>query len=367
MALTKKRKVFFIVFSAFVLITIASILVLSGTEKLSSASIQKAFNRAVKQSHIYEAVLYAEDSSGDFSYNIGYGGRDIDSPMLTASVGKLFTTACILILYGENIISLEDKLSQFLNEDELRGLHVYRGREYSFDLTIADLLFQTSGLPNTSRTLSDEDTYISFNERLEAVKLISPHFAPNTNAAYYANINFSILGEILERVTGIPLADAYNQMIFLPLGMNSTYLPVNENDYIPSFYNGDQNIHRPNNIISAGAAGGFVSTPRDLMLFIKAFWEGKLFDKSILEELAVYEKLKPYFGPVYYGGGYMQIASRGIYSLFMGKGGLIGHSGVTGSFAFYYPQNNLYFTGDFSQLQKPSAPYMMLMRLTGFK
>jgi len=337
---------------------------LNSCTEMNAASLQKTFDNAVKQPYIYEAVLYVENSNGDFSENFGYSGRDIDSPMLTASVGKLFTTTCILSLCEEGILSLEDKLTKFFNEEQLKGLHVFKGIEYSFDLTISDLLFQTSGLPNTSRTMSDEDAYFNFDERFDAIKLIKPHFAPNTKNAYYANINFFILGEILERITGTPLADVYKQKIFSPLGMNNTYLPVSENEHIPSFYNGSQKIHRPMNIITAGAAGGFVSTPRDLMIFIKAFWEGKLFKKELFDKLAVYKKLEPYFGPAYYGGGYMRISSEGIYSLFMGKGEIIGHSGVTGSFAYYHPQKDMYYVGDFCQLIKPSAPYMMLMKLT---
>jgi CubicO group peptidase (beta-lactamase class C family) len=163
------------------------------------------------------------------------------------------------------------------------------------------------------------------------------------------------------------LTNVFEQMIFSPLDMNDTWLAVQETDPIPYMYNGKEKIYRPKNIITAGAAGGFVSTPKDLMKFSKGFWEGKLFDKSILEKLAVYTKLKPYFGPIYYGGGYMQLSLEGIYTLYLGKGELKGHSGVTGSFAFYHPEKDLHFIGDFTQLKKPSLPYTVLFKLGGYK
>jgi len=353
-----KKFLFFSVMLIFILITAFVFSIIFSNIEINGQMLERAFNSTVKNANIFEAVLYVENSSGDFSESFGYGGRDIDTPMWTASVGKLFTTACILILYQEGRLSLDDKLSMYFDEEELRGLHVYKGFDYSFDITVYDLLFQTSGLPAGSGSLADDDMHFPFARIIYEVKKLTPNFAPNTrNRAYYANINFWILGEILEKVSGLPLADMYEQMIFSPLGMSNTYLAASEDDFIPHFYYGSEKLERPKRIISSGAAGGFVSTPRDLMIFSKSFWEGGLFDKNILEQIAVYRKLLPYFGPTYYGGGYMKI------SLFPGKGEIIGHSGVTGSFAFYYPQMDLYFTGDFSQLKKPSAPVMFVMRL----
>ncbi len=40
----------------------------------------------------------------------------------------------------------------------------------------------------------------------------------------------------------------------------------------------------------------------------------------------------------------------------MGKGELIGHSGSTGSFAFYYPIKDLYIVGDLNQMANAALP-----------
>jgi len=355
-----RLKIFFafLLILVFVLIVAFMFSVFFSNIEITRQVLEKAFNSTVKKNNIYEAVLYVENKSGDFSESFGYGGRDTDTPMWTASVGKLFTAACVLMLCEKGSLSLDDKLSVYFDEEQLSGLHVYKGHEYSFDITVYDLLFQTSGLPGGSGILSDEDAYFSFEHILREIKKISPVFPPNSEKkAYYANVNFWILGEILEKITGIPLADVYQQMIFIPLEMNNTYLVSDENVYIPHFYNGSEKLYRPKRIISSGAAGGFVSTPKDIMIFSKAFWEGRLFDETFFEKISVYRKLKPYPAMVYYGGGYMRIP------LFPGKGEIIGHSGITGSFVFYYPQMGLHFTGDFAQLEKPSAPFLLLMHL----
>lgn len=54
--------------------------------------------------------------------------------------------------------------------------------------------------------------------------------------------------------------------------------------------------------------------------------------------------------PIKYGGGYMQVPLGGFSMLYRGTGELIGHSGSTGSYAFYSPQQDLFFVGDFNQL-----------------
>lgn len=96
---------------------------------------------------IHELIVLIENLDGSFSWDRGYN-KVKDSPMLMASITKLFTTTCILILKEQGRISFEDRLSIYLDNDLLDGIHVYKGKEYSYELTIYDLLFQVSGLPD---------------------------------------------------------------------------------------------------------------------------------------------------------------------------------------------------------------------------
>ena len=99
------------------------------------------------------------------------------------------------------------------------------------------------------------------------------------------------------------------------------------------------------------------------MIFIKAFFGGDLFNKDIFQKLEEYNKLQTTMYPIEYGGGYMWISLNGLSTLFLGKGELVGHSGSTGSFAFYYPQKDLFFVGDVNQLANPALPIRLVMRL----
>lgn len=59
-------------------------------------------------------------------------------------------------------------------------------------------------------------------------------------------------------------------------------------------------------------------------------------------------------------GGYMRMEAG---NPFMAKRELLGHSGSTGSFAFYAPQQDLYFVRDVNQFASPAIPVRLVMKL----
>lgn len=334
--------------------------------------INKVFEKITKNKQIHESVLLMENSSGDFSYHLEYGGKKTDTPMLMASITKLFTTTCILMLREQGKLSLDDKIAKYFKKDTLTNLHIYKGQEYSMDLTLTHLLFHTSGLPDVIEEGSNkakkraiyQDEQMSFDETIMKTKQLNPHFAPDREEkAHYANINFDILGKIIEIVTDSTLEDVYRQFIFDPLGLKNTYLPIDEDDFVPNVYYRDTSFYLPKTIRSIRASGGCISTPRELMIFIKAFFSGGLFSKTIFQEMNVNNRLQATMFPIHYGAGYMKIQMGGLATLFIGKGELLGHSGSTGSFAFYYPTQDMFFVGDVNQMANPAIPVRLVMRL----
>jgi len=339
---------------------------------METKKIVKIFNQAIKSKQIHECVLFIENMKGDFSYKNNYGDKHIDSPLLMASITKLFTTACILILREQGKLSLDDEITEYVDSITISKLHIYKGQDYSLKLTISNLLFQTSGLPDAFEEGKDpikkrvlrEDTHITFEEMITLTKQLKPHITPGSmKRAHYADINFDILGKIIENITNSSLAEAYKSLVFEPLGLMKTYLPESENDFVPSIYYKDTAMFRPKFIKSCPASGGGISTARELMIFIKAFFGGKLFKKDVFHQLKKYNKLQTSMYPIQYGGGYMRIPLNGLPSLFMGNGDLIGHLGSTGSFAFYFPEKDLFLVGDVNQLANPALPIRLAMRI----
>lgn len=283
----------------------------------------------------------------------------------------MFTAACIFILVQQGDITLNDSLLDFYEPAYLKGLHVYKGKDYSCELKISDLLCQTSGLADIyeegknsiKKQAIISDTYISFDENIALTKKREAHFPPNyKNNAHYADINYNILGDIIEKVTKCSLEKVFEKYIFSKINMTKTYLPVSEKEHIPMVYCGDEQLYRPQFIMCSKASGGCITSARDLMKFIQAFFHGELFDQKMLDAKR-YRKLQLSMFPICYGNGYMRIKLGGFSTSFLGQGDLIGHSGSTGSFAFYYPSEELFFVGDFDQMKYPALPIRFVMQL----
>jgi len=319
--------------------------------------IEKVFHKATSTKDIYEAVILAESKKGDFSVDFGHGGRDINSPMFTASVGKLFVTTCIMILEGRGKLSLDDLISKYITKPAL-----------SSKLTISHLLFQTSGIPDwlaggrDKKVFVEGDLLLSFEEKLASIKDDKSHFNIGEKT-HYSDTNFCILGKVIENITEKPLATVCDEWIFKPLGLSKTYLPTSKDNFVTNIYHKENSLHRPNAMISASGSGDGMTTARELMVFLKAFFGGTFFPKSNFKDLTKYGKLQITMGGAWYGGGFMRIPLGVARTLFMGKGELLGHTGATGSFAFYYPHKDLFFVGDFNQAARPGLPIMAAVSL----
>ena len=342
---------------------------------LKVKSYEDLFDKYIRTKKIFESVVLINNGTGETMFSKAYGEKTIDSPIVAASITKMFTAACIftLIQQGYNI-TLNDSLLDFYEPAYLRGLHVYKGKDYSCKLKISDLLYQTGGLAdiyeegkdNIKRQAIISDTFITFEKNIALTKEREAHFPPNYKAnAHYADINYNILGDIIEKVTKCSLESVFEQYIFSKINMSEIYLPVSEKEYIPMVYYGDKQLYRPQFIMCSKASGGCITTTRDLMIFIQAFFRGELFDKKMLDSKQ-YRKLQLSMCPIYYGSGYMRVKMGGVSTSFLGQGDLIGHSGSTGSFAFYYPNKELFFVGDFNQMKYPTLPIRFVMQLAMF-
>ena len=341
---------------------------------MKTKSYDDLFDACIRAKKIYESVVLIEKGTGETVFSKAYGGKDIDSPIVAASITKMFTAACIFILVQQGCITLGDNLLNFYEPAYLSGLHFYKGKEYSYDLKISDLLCQTSGLADIyeegkssiKKQAVISDTFITFEKNIALTKEKKAHFPPGfKNNAYYADINYHILGDIIEKVTKCPLEKVFEKYIFSKINMAQTYLPVSEEEYIPMVYYGDKQLYRPQFIICSKAGGGCITSARDLMIFIQAFFHGELFDKKFLDP-KLYRKLQLSMFPIYYGNGYMRIKMGGFTTSFLGQGDLTGHSGSTGSYAFYYPDKELFFVGDFNQMKYPALPIRFVMQLAMF-
>lgn len=138
-------------------------------------------------------------SKDDVLFSGTYGQCDSsDTPFLLGSVSKSFTAVCIMQLVEQQKIYLSAPLSTYL-PDATDGDAI----------TVSQLLNHTSGLG-------------------EHQTLENYHLVNEQGVHHYANVNYSLLGEIIEAVTDTPYAEYLSAQVLEPLGLSHTAATLDE-------------------------------------------------------------------------------------------------------------------------------------------
>jgi len=128
----------------------------------------------------------------------------------------------------------------------------------------------------------------------------------------------------------------------------------------PNFQKAPLDIRKA--MVGFGPDGGIVSTAPEQMVFLRAFFEGRFFDQKILPQLYDWRKIN---FPLQYGTGVMLFALPKVFSVIKRQPALIGHSGLSGNFAFLAPDEGVYMTGTVNQIAKPGASFKLMLRILG--
>jgi len=332
---------------------------------ISSKKIQTILNKAVDNKKIFGATICL--SKDEVTSCFASGNMSPDRIYFTASVTKLYTASIILILKDTGKLMLDDKITNILPKEVMAGIHVWKGKEYSDSVTIRHLLSNTSGIADyfeqkkkSGRSIMDElisgaDIKMEFNDMISIAKSMMPKFPPGKKGkAFYSDTGFQLLGKIIEIKTGMTLQKAYKTYIFDPLNLKRSYLYSDISDGAPAaIYYKNNILWMPKMMASFGADGGLVATAEENMVFLKAFFEGKLFSIKNFNEMKSWNRI---FFPFKYGMALALFKFPGTYEL-------IGHPGATGSFAYYCPKKKTYITGTINQVARPGLPYKLIMKI----
>ena len=138
------------------------------------------------------------------------------TPIVIGSVSKSFTALAILQLVDRGIIRLEDRVQSYLPWFRLAD------EESSKEITIKHLLNQTSGLSTYDGQLSILNGNKTLKEHIKGLKNIElEHEVGETYE--YSNLNYDILGLVIEEVTNTPYKKYITNNIFKPLNMKNSY------------------------------------------------------------------------------------------------------------------------------------------------
>src|SRR5690606_25911883 len=230
-----------------------------------------------------------------------------DSIFEIRSMSKGVTSLAVMQLVEQGSLSLTDPLSRYIpafadtpvfidpdNPDDSAT------RAPSRQLTIEDLLLNTGGISHRFGDLyasrgvrSRADTLEQMVEEIAAVPLMAD---PGTEWIYSESA--TILGRVVEIVSGQAFDDYLEQHIFEPLGMVDTafYVPAGKVDRIARFYQisrddgaltrvPDMEVPITTDPPLLEGAAGLVSTVPDYLRFMQAFLNGGELDgRRVLSE-----------------------------------------------------------------------------------
>ncbi|GLY19469.1 serine hydrolase [Kineosporia sp. NBRC 101677] len=243
---------------------------------------------------------------------------------------KTFMSALTLQLVDRGQVDLDAPIEQYLP-----GV-VPNGR----NITVRMLLNHTSGLFSYTADekfaeglTSDPQRVWTEDELLKVAFAHEPDFAPGT-AWNYSNTNYTLIGILLQEVTGKSLPDLVQQRIARPLGLKNTYFPQPRatdtgpgyaHGYAVSFASGKPSYADTSTWPIGGwggAAGAIISDQRDLSRFFSGLLKGKLFSDQQLNEMKETVELPAEF-PI--RGGY----GLGLFHIDSACGPVWGHGGDT--------------------------------------
>lgn len=226
----------------------------------------------------------------------------------TASAGKVFTAVGIIQLIEKGVLSFHDIIGKFLDFD-LKAI--------DSEITVEQLLSHTSGIPDYfdesilndySELWSDYPNY-KIRKSIDLIPLFinKPMMFAKGTKFQYNNTGFTVLGLIIEKITGRLLDEYLTENVFKPGDMPDTgyyeldRLPAKcANAYIYDRIKGEYYTNIYSVDVKGSGAGGAYTTVSDIGNFWTSLFSGVFISKEMLKIM-----LKPHAnsGDAYYGYG----------------------------------------------------------------
>jgi len=266
----------------------------TSSNKAIKKSINDVFESYAHYNRFIGNVLISQDDKIIYKKSFGYA--DIDnhkknnshSIFSIASVTKPLTAVGIMKLVENGKLTLETTL------------HTYFPNfipEHSKKITIRHLLNHSSGMQANIGRIDDEGNgfmpgkeAITLNELFEKFKDSELKFEPGTDYEYN-NFGYTLLANIIERVSKQAYADYMEHAVFIPANMKNTTVDTYKSLQDKAFSHiglGMENLKKyQSNIHASGikGAGNINSTSIDLYNFMHALQNHKLLKQSSVDML----------------------------------------------------------------------------------
>jgi len=256
------------------------------------APIAKSVEQAIRARQIPGAVILIANQ-GEVVYRRAFGHRALEAKKFPMTIDTLFdiasltkviaTTTALLQLVENGKVNLDDSVGKYWPAFKENG---------KAEITIQHLLTHYSGLRPDLDLKPSWSGYETALKKIEEEKLICP---PGTRFVY-SDINFEILGELIQRVSGQSLQVYCSEHIFKPSGMKNTCFNPSSvlfNRIAPTRKDSIGEVHDPTAYRMGGIAGhaGLFSTADDLSIFAQMLLDGGRGKNGQILSQAMVEKM----------------------------------------------------------------------------
>lgn len=302
--------------------------------------IDRAAQEEIAAGHLPGAVIIV-GHQGKIVYRRAFGQRSLiplQQPMTpdtifdVASLTKVVaTTTAVMQLVEQSRLDLNRPAAGYWPEFGNNGKR---------QITIRQLLTHTSGLRPEVNT---KVRWWGYEGALAAIVADRP-VSPPGESFRYSDVNFIVLGELVRRISGLPLDKYCTQKIFQPLGMRDTaYLPTGRRQarIAPTDVQGDRlrwgEVSDPTAHAMGGVAGhaGLFASADDLAVFAQTLISGGVWgNRRILSQASVAALAKPHtiFGSsIRRGLGWDMLSPYSKEHTAAFPAGSFGHTGYTGA------------------------------------
>ena len=383
------KKVLIIVIS----IILAIVIVFGGLMFLSSRPITKSqaivaiediAKSKIGKKHITQSIVYINSGKYGIDEHFAFGelngvAIEADQPFHVASVGKAFTATLIGLLIDQGKISLDDKISAYLDAETLDRLFVYENTDYSDQVTIGQLLNHTSGVADyfddkaidsksiTELVVANPETFWTPNDLLDFSRHYQMAVGIPGEKYHYSDTGYILLGLIIENVSGMAFHEMLHQMIFEPLKMDDSYLmfysePKNEKRPIADIWLGGTNVKDYQSLSIDWAGGGIISTADDLATFVRSLNNDEIVSESTLSRMYQFDDYKFMTG-IHYGYGFMEYHFEEFMPTLSSLPNFTGHMGILGTQMFYDKTTDTVYISSCGSTDAPSTSVQDMIKI----
>ncbi len=230
-------------------------------------------------------VAVARDQQIIFQRGYGYANLESqisfepDTRFRIGSLSKQFTAAAILLLQQDGKLKTRDPIGRFYPNSPARWSKI----------TLRNLLTHTSGIPDVDFALVAKNSPHTPEDLMKGIPEKALEFLPGTRAEY-ANINYMLLGRVIEQASGEPYCRFLQERIFSPLQLTETGCDTNSNLVPHRAYGYRPSAHGPvavedDDLSSLAGAGNLYSSADDLIRWTEALHGGKVLSSASLTEM----------------------------------------------------------------------------------